>query len=200
MNAQISAYIQEFELLIGLIDPKRKQLLDEIAGEIASRSSKAKLNFICTHNSRRSHMSQIWAATYADYFGLSEIETFSGGTEVTAMNVRVVNALLKAGFSVVDPRGTNPKYEVAFDRNRPPIICYSKVYDAPENPQSHFIALMTCSEADESCPNIPNADKRYPLYYNDPKEADDTPWEGERYEERLKQIGVELYYLFSKIK
>jgi arsenate reductase len=32
-----------------------------------------KLNLICTHNSRRSHLAQVWAQTAAAYFNLKNV-------------------------------------------------------------------------------------------------------------------------------
>ncbi len=59
---------------------------------------------------------------------------------------------------------------------------------------------MTCSDADENCPFIPGAEFRLPLTYEDPKEADDTPYEESRYDERVRQIGVEMMYVFQQLK
>lgn len=145
-------------------------------------------------------MSQIWASTLVHHFGLTGIVNYSGGTEVTAMNIRVVNALHRAGFGVIAAGGNNPQYEVVFSPEAIPVVCYSKTYDAPENPSEDFAAVMTCSGADDACPTVLGADARFSLYYEDPKEADDTPWEAERYEERLKQIGAEMYYLLKQVK
>ncbi|MEP0366524.1 MAG: protein-tyrosine-phosphatase [Cyclobacteriaceae bacterium] len=203
MLSTLESYLKKLPNGKAEITSERISLLDEMATYIAQKKraeSPVKLVFICTHNSRRSHMSQIWAATLAYYFGVDGIETYSGGTEVTAMNIRVVNALHKAGFAVINPGGSNPHYAVNFDREAATLMCYSKTYDAPENPDKDFAAIMTCDHADETCPFIPGADKRFSLYYSDPKEADDTPWEADRYEERLYQIGAEMYYLMEKVK
>ena len=43
------------------------------------------LNFICTHNSRRSHLSQVWAQALAHHVGINTINCYSGGTEATAL-------------------------------------------------------------------------------------------------------------------
>jgi len=59
---------------------------------------------------------------------------------------------------------------------------------------------MTCSDADENCPFIPGAELRLPLTYDDPKAADDTPQEAARYDERLRQIGRELFFALSLLK
>ena len=151
------------------------------------------LNFICTHNSRRSHLGMIWAAVAAHLSG-RPLATYSGGTEATALNPRMVAALQRAGFRVEDPGGDNPRYRVSFAEDVAPLTCFSKRYDDPVNPTAGFAAVMTCSEADENCPFIPGAAKRIPLTYEDPKVADDTLEEAERYDERLRQVGREIIW------
>src|SRR4051794_2365719 len=67
------------------IDADRKKDLKEAAVFIRERAEQGKsadLTFICTHNSRRSHFSQLWAKTAAQYYGIANVATYSGGTEV----------------------------------------------------------------------------------------------------------------------
>ena len=45
------------------------------------------LMFVCTHNSRRSHISQQRAQASAAYLNVDNVQTFSGGTEATAFNM-----------------------------------------------------------------------------------------------------------------
>lgn len=190
-------YIQGLQEEVHLISDERKELLARLAKYIdrkqATNESVA-LNFICTHNSRRSHLSQIWAATAANYYGLPPISTYSGGTEATAFNPRAVAAMQRAGFQIENPGGRNPHYLVSFSAEVPPLECFSKTFDDPFNPQKAFAAIMTCSDADENCPFIPGVELRLPLTYDDPKEADDTPEETARYDERVRQIGREIFY------
>ena len=157
------------------------------------------LTFICTHNSRRSHFGQVWAAVAAAWYGVEGMKTFSGGTEATAFNPRAVAALDRAGFQVENPGGSNPVYRVAFSADEPSLECFSKTFDDPANPSSDFVAVMTCSDADENCPFIPGANFRIPLTYQDPKEADGTMEEVARYDERCRQIATEMFFLFSQI-
>lgn len=177
-----------------------KKISDFISGHIHEGET-AKLTFICTHNSRRSHMGQVWAQTAATYFGLSQVKTFSGGTEATAFNPNAVDALRKAGFKIVsDGSDENPVYTVIFADNTPPIKAFSKKFDDKINPDKHFCAIMTCSDADENCPYIPGASLRIPITYEDPKAYDNTSRQNEAYEERCFQIATEMFYLFSKIQ
>ena len=184
------------------ISSERKDLLNKFAEYIAEKRFKGKplnLIFICTHNSRRSHLSQIWAQFFTAYYGLKEINCFSGGTEATAFNPRAVSCLKEQGFSITSKSDdSNPVYLVAYSDEASPMRCFSKVYNHPENPKKDFAAIMTCSDADENCPFIPGAEKRFPVRYEDPKKFDDTPLEGEKYLERSIQIASEMSYLFSK--
>jgi arsenate reductase len=158
-----------------------------------------RLTFICTHNSRRSHIGQIWAATAAAFYGVEGIETYSGGTETTAFNPRAVAALERAGFVIENPGGDNPRYLVHMQEGNAGLRCFSKKYDDPSNPNKDFAAVMTCSQADAECPFIPGASFRLTLPYNDPKEADNTPEEQIRYDERVRQIGREMMYVFAML-
>lgn len=191
--------ISEFEE----IPASRKALLKELADYMRSGREQTKplqVNFICTHNSRRSHLSQIWAATGLTYYGVGEVQTFSGGTEATAFHPNAVAALVRAGFQVENPGGKNPHYEFTFAESGPVVECFSKTYDDPFNPSEDFAAIMTCSDADENCPYIPGATFRLALTYEDPKVADGTPEETQKYDATVRQIGRELLYACSLIK
>lgn len=172
--------------------------VDYILGKIKSKEE-IRLNFICTHNSRRSQFSQVWAQTAADYFGI-EAFCYSGGVEVTAFNERAVAAIRRDGFKVVQKGEENPVYFVFHGEESEPIVTFSKVYDDPINPNSRFAAVMTCDHADENCPFIPGAEKRIPLRFEDPKAFDGTDLEEKMYAERSHQIAAEMFFIFRKVK
>ncbi|MGY5849930.1 arsenate-mycothiol transferase ArsC [Salegentibacter sp. F14] len=160
-----------------------------------------RLNFICTHNSRRSHLTQIWAQVMGSYFNIERLSCYSGGTEATAMFPGVCQTLAEQGFSISQiSLEKNPVYAIKFAPNSHPVIGFSKTYDHNFNPVSYFAAIMTCSQADKGCPFIPGAEKRVPITYEDPKSFDGTPQEKDKYRERSLQIATELFYVFSKIK
>lgn len=201
MYPELQAYIKSLKDDLTKISQKRKEDLKQISGFVRNKlkaGNSAKLNFICTHNSRRSHLCQIWAAVLAEHFGIEGIETYSGGTEATAFNPRAVAAIKRAGFQVENPGGENPRYEVYYEEKEKPLICFSKTFDDPYNPRENFAAVMTCSDADENCPVVHGAEKRFSIPYIDPKEADGTLQESETYDERCRQIASEMYYLMSK--
>jgi arsenate reductase len=175
--------------------------LTEFIKQKSNAGEKINLNFICTHNSRRSHIAQLWAQAAAYYFGITNIETFSGGTEATAFNPRAVKAMRDAGFDIsVKKDGTNPTYEGRYSHEAPPLVLFSKKYDDLFNPSKDFAAIMTCSHADENCPVVTGASKRIALTYDDPKDFDGTVQEAQKYSQRVSEIGREILYAFSRVK
>jgi arsenate reductase len=201
---QLKRYLTDATTRFDGIPSDRKADLAKVADYIRDRLSKsepAKLTFICTHNSRRSHLSQIWAQVAAEYYGLHGVETFSGGTEATAFNPRAVAALQRCGLKIVadDPTAANPNYSVYSSDASLPQVCFSKAFDEPPNPTKGYCAVMTCSQADEACPLVMGCDLRMPIRYEDPKVADDTEFESQRYDERSAQICTEMLYLMSLV-
>jgi len=186
------------------IPEKRKIDLARTAAYVHEQLKKkgmAKLIFICTHNSRRSHMGQIWAQAAASFYEVEGIQTYSGGTEATAFNPNAVKAMKAAGFRFkTDGNASNPIYTVSYASNQNPMKVFSKKYDDPSNPREDFCAIMTCSDADENCPIIPGAAFRVAITYEDPKAFDDTPEETKAYADRCYQIGKEMFYLFNKVR
>jgi arsenate reductase len=175
-------------------------LIDFIQTKIDKHQS-IRLNFICTHNSRRSHLSQIWAQTMANHFGIRNVFCYSGGTEATAMFPKVGETLTNQGFQIQQlSSDNNPIYAVKFDENEAAIVCFSKTFDDAFNPTSEFAAIMTCSSADAGCPFIAGAEKRLPIRYEDPKAFDGTDLMDVKYAERSLEIASEMHHVFSQIK
>ena len=202
MHSKLQTYIESLLIEADLIPDQRKVKLRQLAQHIQQQREKeaiVQLNFICTHNSRRSHIAQIWTTTAAAYLDIQGIKIFSGGTEATAFNPRAVTAMRRAGFYILDGEGTNPHYQVSFSEEHAIIEAFSKTYDDPFNPSNNFAAIMTCSDADENCPFIPGVNLRFALTYEDPKVADGTAEESARYDERVRQIGRELFWMIQQV-
>ncbi|CAG2535191.1 arsenate reductase [Maribacter dokdonensis] len=185
------------------ITEERKEVLQPLIDFIQQKTtanSAIRINFICTHNSRRSHLSQVWAQTMATYFNIKNVNCYSGGTEATALFPMVAETLKNQGFQIQKLSETsNPVYAIKFSENEHPVIGFSKSYEDPFNPASEFTAVMTCSQADGGCPFIAGAEKRVPITFEDPKAFDNTPQQAEKYAERSIQIATELFYIFSQI-
>ncbi|MFM7037233.1 MAG: protein-tyrosine-phosphatase [Planctomycetaceae bacterium] len=205
ITPELDAFLQAREAEQSLIPEDRLESLREVAGWISSRLAAhqpAMLVFICTHNSRRSHFSQIWADIAARYYRLNSVQTFSGGTEVTAMNPRVADSLRRSGLrvNVENPQDSNPRYLVQFAAEQPPLICFSKIHNQPPNPDRDFCAVMTCGHADEACPLVPGCTLRSPVRYTDPKVSDGTPHEAATYDARSSQICREMIYMMRMVQ
>lgn len=75
-----------------------------------------------------------------------------------------------AGFKISKTSATsNPHYEVRYTTEAAPIIAFSKKYMDASNPTSNFIAIITCSHADQNCPFVAGASLRVATPYDDPK-------------------------------
>jgi|SRR5690554_579026 len=191
------------ELYPEKISSERKAVLQPLVDFIQSKVSSQQqinINFICTHNSRRSHLAQIWAQTLAYHFTIKNLFCYSGGTEATALFPMIVETLQNSGFKIKSiSEGNNPIYSIKYTDNEHPIIGFSKKLDDDFNPKSEFAAIMTCSQADDGCPFVAGAEKRIPITFEDPKIFDDSPQQAEKYQERSLQIATELFYVFSQI-
>ncbi len=199
MNTKLTNSIKGLLANFDSISTERKERLAQITGYIHSKRGKAcLLNFICTHNSRRSQISQIMAMVAAKHYNITNIECFSGGTEATAFNHRAVEALQDFGFELEEKvkRG-NP---IFVWKEIPQVDFLSKVYNEKPNPRKDFCAIMTCSEADANCPLVLGAEKRISLPFIDPKEGDHKPDAQDYYEKAVLIIGTEILYAFSKFK
>ena len=204
MFTKIKAICSDLTQKFDEIPSDRKTILEKISSYIQQKKEKnepIQLMYVCTHNSRRSHFGQIWAAVASEFYEIENVITFSGGTEATAFNTNAINALKEIGFEInTNDTSTNPVYEVKFSDEKNPSICFSKVYDDVFNPSSNFAAIMTCGDAEVNCPFIPGVDLRIGTTYNDPKEFDGSPQQDEKYKERSLQIAFETLYVFSLIK
>jgi len=180
------------------------------------------LMFICTHNSRRSHLGQIWAAAAANHVGIEGVRTYSAGTEATAFNPRAVAALERTGCVLehipdpinlqrLDPSDAklrsidainlnNKVMMVTFARKAKPVFCFSKVISHPYNPSAGFGAIMTCSSADAACPVVTGANFRVSIPYIDPKVSDGKPEEAATYDARCLQIAAEMLWVMTAVK
>ncbi len=156
------------------------------------------LQFICTHNSRRSQMAQAWALVFAKKWQV-DCAAYSGGTELTACHPNTLEAMRQAGFKLEMQMGANPHQRLFWGPQAQPLALWSKLYTDAANPQENFAAVMTCTQAEESCPFIPQAEKRFPLYYDDPKAFDGTAGEIEAYQACSRQIASEMNYLFKNL-
>jgi arsenate reductase (thioredoxin) len=204
LRPDVTHYIAARHAEWELIEPPRRAELEQLAEYVARRSNAGqpvRLTFICTHNSRRSHLAQVWAQVAAAHYGLPAVTTYSGGTEVTAFNPRAVAALQRAGLSIVQAGpDINPQYRVSYASDAADLVCFSKKYDDPANPATEYGAVMTCTQADQGCPVVRGCETRIAIAYEDPKIADGRADESATYDARCAQICREMLYMAAQAR
>lgn len=203
MYQQLLQYIHQ-NITTGNIPEERKALLYPLINFVQQqlyKNSDININFICTHNSRRSHLAQVWAQTAAAFYSIHRVYCYSGGTAVTALHPAITATLSQQGFNIFSlSNDDNPVFAIKYDANAAPVIGFSKLYNNLFNPVSIFAAVMTCTQADNGCPLVAGAETRISLPYEDPKRADHSPQEAQVYAATSLQIATEMFYVFSKIK
>ena len=191
------------KLDITTINAERKEILYSLIRYLHKKidfQADSQLNFICTHNSRRSIFAQIWAQTLADFYNIENVYCFSGGTATTSVYPQVMETLTTFGFKINgENKNENPVYQIRFSDKTAPLVAFSKLYTHPVNPQKEFAAIMTCSDADKNCAFIAGAEKRVALPYEDPKRFDETLRKEEEYATTCKQIATEMKFVFSHL-
>jgi arsenate reductase len=201
--ANLQSYCATLPTEFNQISEERKLELLEISDFVTEKRSAhlaANLNFVCTSNSRRSHLAQIWAQTASMFYGIDSVWTFSGGTEETRVHKNTIAALGRSGMEVVsNQQSDNPIWLVTIGKGNSWAI-FSKKYDHATNPKTGFGAVMVCSEADKSCPSVPGADFRLGLPYEDPKLFDKTDLQDKKYDERCRQIAREMFFVMKMAK
>jgi arsenate reductase len=203
-NKKLKTYCESLANEFSQISEERKKDLIEIGDYVIEQRLAHKtcnLLFICTSNSRRSHMGQIWSQTAATYYGIDSVWTFSGGTEATRVHPNTVAVLKRCGFGVTTTQaGDNPIWFVSSANKMGQWAIFSKKYDHSINPKKNFAAAMVCSEADKSCPIVDGADLRVSLPYEDPKYYDNTPAQDQKYDERCRQVAREMFFMLDYVK
>jgi len=204
LNSDLLKYCSSLSSELNQIPSDRKEYLNELVSYITDQQKAQKainLVFVCTSNSRRSHMAQVWSQIASYYYDVKNVSTFSGGTEKTKVNKNALLALEKTGIVLQShQQSVNPVWLASIGVKFTPMVLFSKVYTDSTNPSQNFGAVMVCAEANESCPIVPGADFRIGLPYQDPKAFDNTPQQNEKYDERCRQIAREMFYVFSQIK
>ncbi|WP_299458635.1 protein-tyrosine-phosphatase [uncultured Microscilla sp.] len=199
---RLAVYLAEVTQEFEQISTNRQQQLKEVSQYIRQKletDQPVQVIVICTHNSRRSHLGQIWLQIAAAYYHLSKFTSFSGGTESTALHPNVVTALQAAGIEISrQTEVKNPLYQCRYSDHFPAIEAFSKVYAHASNPTQNFAALMVCTQADEGCPVVIGAEARFSLPYQDPKAYDNTPQQSKQYNERCRQIAREMFFVMSQ--
>lgn len=203
IDEKLERYSSELVQTFDEISDDRKVELSKIGDFLAnqlSENNNYSLLFVCTHNSRRSHIADIWFKYAMLYYGVKQFESYSGGLEATAFHPNALAALERAGFTIeYNKKHTNPVVSVT-PGHYPVWTMKSKHYTHQVNPKTNFAAIMVCSDADKSCPLVEGADQRFSLPYEDPRYYDNTPSKVLKYDETVETIGREMFFMADYIK
>lgn len=208
MYAPVEKYLKRISEEEHALSTEAERIAAYISEKVESGKS-AKLIFICTHNSRRSHMAMLWAAACSAHYGFRQVvEVYSGGTESTAFYPLAVKAMENAGWSgkkamtvpdIDAVNAANPAYIMSFSEENPPLICFSKHFTDEPNPRREFAAVMVCSDADKGCPLVPGAEARFSLPYKDPKAFDAYPNAIMKYDAACREIATEINAVWKTV-
>ncbi len=202
LGPALAAYLAARRAEAALILPARRAVLDRLTGWIGDRlaaGGPARLLFVCTHNSRRSHLAAAWAWAAAAAAGIDGVEAFSAGTEATALHTNAAAALERAGFVVERGAGENPVHILRLAPGGAALEAFSKTLAHRSLPRGGFCAVMTCSDADSACPVVPGAGERVALPYDDPKTADGRPDAAAVYDARAAEIAREMVWVVGRV-
>jgi len=196
-------YIEGLERETEAIPSERRLKLYELAASIRRQFTKkgeAYVTVICTHNSRRSHLGQLWLDVCAKYLNKTNLYSYSGGTKETALNLNIIHALHRVGCVLSnDGVAHNPRYTAHLGPRQTSGPLFSKEYTHTFNPQKEFTAVMVCSEAAKACPFVPEALDTITLPYHDPKTFDGTAKVHSAYDACCLQVATEMFYVVSKL-
>jgi len=202
-SKKLDNYIETIANNLDQVPAQRKVVLKQISAYVykaLKADKKANLLAICTHNSRRSQVTQAWIATAALYYDIEGVQAFSGGTEATAFNKNAIAGLERAGFLVQKSKGTNPQVQVSVGAQQPKWRLFSKKFTHKVNPPSGFAGIMVCSDADEACPIVPGAAERFSLPFEDPRHFDNTSVQDAKYDETVKKIAQEMFLMMKYVR
>ena len=168
---------------------KEKEELNKIVYQINSSIIESRnIVFICTHNSRRSQYCEVWGNVFSILYN-EKLTLYSAGTVSTNVYPEVINSFSRAGLE------TKSNNTIVF--NNTPIKLDSKTLD--EIGAKKFISLITCSDAEKSCPIDKRSIKNIQFFHRDPKAFDDTPQEIEAYDSICFIIAKQLNYIIKRI-
>jgi hypothetical protein len=146
-------------------------------------------------------MAQVWAETAAFYYGFKHVRTYSGGLTPKTVSEDMIAVLERAGFIVykTDLSG-GAVYKVKYSYNLKPVILFPKKVDHVKNPLGQFMAIFVEPNADANLSEVDGSSRRLSVYYEDPEGYEGTPEEEKIYDERCRQMALEMFYVFSQLK
>lgn len=178
------------------LSAERQELWQKAAHAVQEKKAKA-MNFICTHNARRSVISQSLAAALAYHYGIDDMVFYSGGAESTYIHPNSIALLQRIGFKLKEVEaGANPVHTARFASDAETLRLFSKTFDDVSSHEP-YVAILVCSKGDAACPFIPDAKARILIPFDDPGAYDGTADAAEAYFATAKLILNELHYFFQ---
>jgi hypothetical protein len=160
------------------------------------------ISFVCEHNSRKSHLGQIWTLMATQYYQLDNVKCYSGGTTPTYVNLRIIKALENTGFKISEKgiAGKGPLYYLDYGKSSRGFEIFSKRYDHPMNPDTNYLAISLCYNPEECCPISFGADKQLTIPYEDLQTYDNTSLESAKYDEQCRSVARDMFYMMDFVK
>jgi protein-tyrosine-phosphatase len=153
------------------------------------------LVFGCTHNSRRSILSEVWA--HVALAGVHpRLRALSAGSDPQGVAPGTLGALARAGFTISadEQRGW---VATAGDLR---LALRSKRFADLELSDVGFGLVVNCSVLDESCPTVPGSFFRTPLIFDDPRAADGTLSADAAYDRCCAEIARTQFALADEVR
>ncbi len=186
------------------IPEERRFKLEAVAEYIREKveiGETPEIMFIGSNQATRSLLAQVWARAAAHYYGVDDVELYSGGIHEGPITTNTITAIERAGFIVYKIKeGGQLFYQVKYSFNLKPIVIYPKKIDDRLNPPADFMAVIVCQSAAQNLPVVKGTRKRLELTFNDPYGYEGLEEENEEYDKACHQIALEMFYLFSKLK
>ena len=186
MNKEFKSFFSK----INQYNPEKdkKNYLDDVVSKIEKiLPITNNIVFLCTHNSRRSQLCQVWGSILSKIYNI-DLKFNSAGTEKTEVYKTVFYCFSNVGVEIKDSKVFYRDLSLSLN---------SKVLE--EIQSDKFISIMTCSDAEKSCPSDSRSIKNISMTYQDPKVFDYTEKEKDEYLKTSKLIAKELNYVLKKL-
>ena len=158
MSAILISYIKKINAFYPKKNDKKRlhSIIDILNDSIKSTKN---IVFICTHNSRRSQFCEIWGNVFSKIYN-KKLNVYSAGLKKTSVYKGVIFSLSRTGLKI------SGDGKVKYEENE--INLTSKTLD--DIKEQKFIGVMTCSNAEKSCPIDQRSIKNINMFYKDPKD------------------------------
>jgi hypothetical protein len=203
-NPELMSYCQSLQDEFVNVPDSTGKMLKEAGTYIIDHLNSGRetsISFVCEHNSRKSHLGQVWTQMAAQYYGIDSVICYSGGTTPTYVNQRIIKALENTGFQISEKgiAGEGPIYYLNYNKPSQGFEIFSKRYDHAMNPDTNYIAISLCYNPEECCPITGGADEQLTIPYPDLQPYDNTPLETKMYDEQCRMIARDMFFMMNYV-